>query len=72
MILSGRVAVPDERLDYLNDVFKPPSKVEPTRTICLAGDFYNEFQVPAYLTVIDIAGLVKGASKVFALFTFPI
>lgn len=42
---ESRVAVPDERLDFLHQFFKPPSKV------------------PAYLTVIDIAGLVKGASQ---------
>lgn len=41
---ESRVAVPDERLDWLGDHFKPPSKV------------------PAWLHVMDIAGLVKGAS----------
>jgi obg-like ATPase 1 len=41
---ESRVAVPDERFDWLCDKFKPASKV------------------PAALTVIDIAGLVKGAS----------
>lgn len=41
---ESRVLVPDERFDYLKDMFKPASKV------------------PAFLTVIDIAGLVKGAS----------
>lgn len=41
---ESRVAVPDERLDWLADLHKPPSKV------------------PAFLHVVDIAGLVKGAS----------
>jgi obg-like ATPase 1 len=35
---ENRVAVPDERFDWLCDTFKPASKV------------------PAYLTIIDIAG----------------
>jgi len=42
---ESRVAVPDERFDFLVDKFKPASKVS------------------AFLTVIDIAGLVRGASK---------
>jgi obg-like ATPase 1 len=42
---ESRVAVPDDRLDFLAEHFKPPSKV------------------PAFLSVIDIAGLVRGASK---------
>ncbi|KAJ1678898.1 Obg-like ATPase [Spiromyces aspiralis] len=42
---ESRVAVPDERFDWLCQQYKPASKV------------------PAYLTVIDIAGLVKGASS---------
>ncbi|KAI8922580.1 P-loop containing nucleoside triphosphate hydrolase protein [Powellomyces hirtus] len=42
---EARVAVPDERFDWLVDFYKPTS------------------QVPAYLTVIDIAGLVKGAAE---------
>jgi len=37
--------VPDERFDWLCDLYKPASRV------------------PAYLTVVDIAGLVKGASE---------
>ena len=41
---EARVAVPDERFEWLCQVYKPASKV------------------PAYLTVIDIAGLVKGAA----------
>lgn len=41
---ESRVAVPDERFDWLCKHYKPASKV------------------PAYLTVIDIAGLVKGAA----------
>ncbi|OLY83371.1 Obg-like ATPase 1 [Smittium mucronatum] len=41
---EARVAVPDERFDWLVQHYKPASKV------------------PAYLTVIDIAGLVKGAA----------
>ncbi|ORY08243.1 GTP-binding protein PTD004 [Basidiobolus meristosporus CBS 931.73] len=41
---ESRVAVPDERFDWLCQHFKPASKV------------------PAFLTVIDIAGLVKGAA----------
>uniref|UniRef100_A0A5S6QDA7 Obg-like ATPase 1 n=1 Tax=Trichuris muris TaxID=70415 RepID=A0A5S6QDA7_TRIMR len=41
---ESRVAVPDERFDYLCDFYKP------------------ERQVPAYLNVVDVAGLVKGAS----------
>ncbi|GAM19309.1 hypothetical protein SAMD00019534_024840 [Acytostelium subglobosum LB1] len=40
----SRCAVPDERYDWLCEVFKPASKV------------------PAYLSITDIAGLVKGAS----------
>ncbi|KAJ1936276.1 hypothetical protein FBU59_005104, partial [Linderina macrospora] len=41
---ESRVAVPDERFDWLCEHYKPSSKV------------------PAYLTIIDIAGLVKGAA----------
>ncbi|KAJ2454086.1 hypothetical protein EV183_001809 [Coemansia sp. RSA 2336] len=41
---ESQVAVPDERLDWLFEKYKPPKKI------------------PAMLTVIDIAGLVKGAS----------
>ncbi|KXN68306.1 GTP-binding protein YchF [Conidiobolus coronatus NRRL 28638] len=41
---EARVAVPDERFNWLNQTYKPKS------------------EVPAYLTVIDIAGLVKGAA----------
>jgi obg-like ATPase 1 len=42
---EARVAVPDERFDWLCESFKPSGRV------------------PAYLTVIDIAGLVKGAAE---------
>ncbi|XP_074639999.1 obg-like ATPase 1 [Tubulanus polymorphus] len=42
---ESRVAVPDERFDFLCKTFKPPSKV------------------PAFLSVVDIAGLVKGAHE---------
>jgi len=42
---ESRVAVPDERWDYLCDFHKPASKV------------------PAFLNVVDIAGLVAGASE---------
>jgi obg-like ATPase 1 len=42
---ESRVAVPDERFDYLCTYHKPMSKV------------------PAFLNVVDIAGLVKGASE---------
>lgn len=41
---EARVAVPDDRFDWLCKAFSCPS------------------QIPAYLTVIDIAGLVKGAA----------
>ncbi|CAG8673598.1 13765_t:CDS:2, partial [Ambispora leptoticha] len=41
---ESRVAVPDERFDWLCELYQPASRV------------------PAYLTVIDIAGLVKGAA----------
>lgn len=41
----GVVIVPDERLDYLNDLYKPKSLI------------------PTSFEFIDIAGLVKGASK---------
>ncbi|KAF9978001.1 hypothetical protein BGZ73_004126 [Actinomortierella ambigua] len=41
---EARVAVPDERLDWLVSVYKPVHRI------------------PAWLTCIDIAGLVKGAS----------
>ncbi|KAJ1643769.1 hypothetical protein LPJ64_004481 [Coemansia asiatica] len=41
---ESRVAVPDERFDWLCEQYKPASRV------------------PAHLTIIDIAGLVKGAS----------
>ncbi|KAG0020124.1 hypothetical protein BGZ93_006179 [Podila epicladia] len=41
---ESRVAVPDERLNWLTQNYTP------------------EKQIPAWLTVIDIAGLVKGAS----------
>lgn len=42
---ESRVAVSDERFDWLCKHYKPASKV------------------PAYLNVVDIAGLVKGASE---------
>ena len=42
---EARVAVPDERFDWLCGLFKPASAV------------------PAYLNVVDIAGLVKGAHE---------
>jgi obg-like ATPase 1 len=42
---ESRVAVQDERFDWLCEHYKPLSKV------------------PAYLNVVDIAGLVKGASE---------
>jgi len=42
---EARVAVPDQRWDFLCDFHKPASKV------------------PAYLSVLDIAGLVKGAAE---------
>ncbi|KAJ2502958.1 hypothetical protein GGH96_000694 [Coemansia sp. RSA 1972] len=42
---ESRVAVPDERLDWLDEKYKPSGKI------------------PAFLTVIDIAGLVKGAAE---------
>ncbi|XP_020905972.1 obg-like ATPase 1 [Exaiptasia diaphana] len=42
---ESRVAVPDERWDYLCEQFKPLSKV------------------PAFLNVVDIAGLVQGAHE---------
>lgn len=42
---EARVAVPDERFEWLCNLYKPASRV------------------PAYLTVMDIAGLVKGAAE---------
>jgi len=42
---ESRVAVPDERFNYLCDFYKPASKV------------------PAFLNIVDIAGLVKGAHE---------
>ncbi|OQV19344.1 Obg-like ATPase 1 [Hypsibius exemplaris] len=42
---ESRVAVPDDRFDFLVKAHEPASKV------------------PAYLSVVDIAGLVKGASE---------
>ncbi|KAI8818581.1 P-loop containing nucleoside triphosphate hydrolase protein [Fimicolochytrium jonesii] len=42
---EARVAVPDERLDWLVDFYKPASTI------------------PAYLSVTDIAGLIKGAAE---------
>ncbi|EUB60715.1 GTP-binding protein [Echinococcus granulosus] len=42
---ESRVAVPDERFDYLCEHYQPVSRV------------------PAYLNVVDIAGLVKGAHE---------
>ncbi|XP_014791343.1 obg-like ATPase 1 [Octopus bimaculoides] len=42
---ESRVAVPDERFDYLCEFYKPASKV------------------PAFLNVVDIAGLVQGAHE---------
>jgi obg-like ATPase 1 len=50
---EGRVAVPDDRFEFLCNMYKPASKV------------------PAYLTVIDIAGLVRGASSGAGLGTEP-
>lgn len=45
----GVVAVPDKRLDRLKDMYTEGSKVPPV--------------VPAIIEFVDIAGLVKGASK---------
>lgn len=42
---TGRVAVPDKRLDTLADIVRPQAVI------------------PTYLEFVDIAGLVKGASK---------
>eukprot|EP01122_Echinamoeba_exundans_P007606 TRINITY_DN2371_c1_g1_i1.p1 TRINITY_DN2371_c1_g1~~TRINITY_DN2371_c1_g1_i1.p1 ORF type:complete len:391 (+),score=141.73 TRINITY_DN2371_c1_g1_i1:109-1281(+) len=42
---KARVLVPDERWDWLCDLYKPKSKVQ------------------AFLEIVDIAGLVKGASE---------
>lgn len=42
---EARCSVPDERFDWLCNLYKPASKI------------------PAFLTVVDIAGLVKGASE---------
>ncbi|KAF1742887.1 hypothetical protein MXB_3187 [Myxobolus squamalis] len=42
---DSRVAVPDSRLNFLIDCYKPLESV------------------PAFLNVVDIAGLVAGASK---------
>ncbi|ELA47626.1 GTP-binding protein YchF [Vavraia culicis subsp. floridensis] len=42
---EGRIEIPDERFDYLVNLYKPKSVV------------------PAYLSIIDIAGLIKGASQ---------
>jgi GTP-binding protein YchF len=42
---TGRVAVPDERLDMLANIVKPQAVI------------------PTYLEFVDIAGLVKGASR---------
>lgn len=42
---ESRVAVPDDRFDWLCEHYQPASRV------------------PAYLNVVDIAGLVKGASE---------
>ncbi|CDW53501.1 GTP binding protein CG1354 [Trichuris trichiura] len=41
---ESRVAVPDERFDYLCEFYKPERKI------------------PAFLNVVDVAGLTKGAS----------
>ncbi|KAJ1936031.1 hypothetical protein GGF37_005769 [Kickxella alabastrina] len=41
---EARVGVPDERLDWLHDLYAPTKRIE------------------AFLTITDIAGLVKGAS----------
>ncbi|KAL5103430.1 Obg-like ATPase 1 [Taenia crassiceps] len=45
VLTTSRVAVPDERFDYLCEHYQPVSRV------------------PAYLNVVDIAGLVKGAHE---------
>ena len=42
---KARVLVPDERLEVLNNMYKPKSKIA------------------AYLEIVDIAGLVRGAHK---------
>jgi obg-like ATPase 1 len=42
---TGRCIVPDERYDFLCELWSPPS------------------QVPAHLDLVDIAGLIKGASE---------
>jgi len=66
----SRVPVPDERFDYLCDFYKPARYP----WFCL--NFYAHFRipklivflwfyskVPAYLNIVDIAGLVKGAHE---------
>lgn len=42
---EGRVEYPDERFEFLVNLYKPKS------------------QIPGYLSIFDIAGLIKGASK---------
>ena len=46
---TGRVTVPDERLAALRDIFTKGDRVPPV--------------IPTYVEFVDIAGLVKGASK---------
>ncbi|PYE54175.1 redox-regulated ATPase YchF [Deinococcus yavapaiensis] len=46
---TGRVTVPDERLIALRDIFTKGDRVPPV--------------IPTYVEFVDIAGLVKGASK---------
>lgn len=68
---ESRVPVPDARFDYLVDFHKPVrylTKWIYTQFVLdvieiLMIYFMNYSKVPAYLNVVDIAGLVKGAAE---------
>lgn len=60
---EARVAVPDERYDFLCDFHKPARSLTIIifHYILLYVLYYSK--VPAFLQVVDIAGLVKGAHE---------
>lgn len=72
-ISARRVPVPDARFDYLVEYYKPVRSVTET-TLCKYDFCFKKYgflfrfnffcsKVPAFLNVVDIAGLVKGASE---------
>ena len=69
LIILGRVPVPDSRYDFLVQYFKPAryslTFLVYIKLIVLSKQLNCIIfsKVPAYLNIVDIAGLVKGASE---------